>query len=342
MKASVIFRYGGPEVLTYGEIPDPEVRPGQVLVRVKAVALNHLDLWVRGGLPHLRISFPHVLGADIAGVVEAAGPGVDDLPPGRPVLLQPALSCGRCEACLSGRDNFCRRYAILGENTRGGYAELIAVPRESILPFPSALSFEEAACIPLTFQTAWQMTVTRARVRPGETVLVNGAGSGVTVAAVQIARLCGATVVVSSTSDAKLERIGPLGADHLVNSRRASLSAEVKKLTGGRGADVVLDHVGGALWEENLKALAWGGRLVTCGATAGPEVTVDLRQLFFKQLQLLGSTMGSRGDLWEVLRHVERGALRPVKGEVFDLKDAAAAHRRLEAGEQFGKLVLVP
>jgi NADPH:quinone reductase-like Zn-dependent oxidoreductase len=342
MKATVLFKHGGPEVLEYTEIPDPRPGPGEVLVRVKAVALNHLDIWVRGGLPHLKISFPHLLGSDIAGVVEAPGPGVADLAPGAKVLLQPARSCGHCQACLSGRDNFCRQYAILGENTTGGYGELIAVARSSILPYPDPMSFEEAACIPLTFQTAWQMVVKRAKVGPGDVVLLGGAGSGVTIAAVQIVKLFGGLAVVSSTSDEKLEKIRRLGADHVINSRSGSISAEVKKITGGRGADVVVDHVGGVLWAENAKSLAWGGRLVTCGATSGPEVKVDLRQVFFKQLSILGSTMGSRADLWEAMKHVAAGRLRPVLDSTYALKDAQEAHRRLENGLQFGKIVLVP
>lgn len=342
MKATVLYKHGGPEVLEYRDIPDPEIRPGEVLVRVKAVALNHLDVWVRGGLPHLKISYPHLLGSDVSGVVEATGPGVSDLEKGRKVLLQPARSCGHCHACLDGRDNFCRDYAILGENTGGGYGELIGVPRSSILPYPDSLGFEDAACIPLTFQTAWQMVVKRASVRPGETVLLNAAGSGVTIAAVQIVKLFGGVAVVTSTSDEKLEKIRAYGADHCINSSSASVSAEVKRITAGRGVEVVIDHVGQALWKENVKALAWGGRLVTCGATSGHEITADLRQVFFKQMSILGSTMGSRADLWDVLGHVGRGALKPARDMTFALKDAAEAHRRLEKGLQFGKIVLVP
>jgi NADPH:quinone reductase-like Zn-dependent oxidoreductase len=342
MKATVLYKHGGPEVLEYRDIPDPEAGPGEVLVRVKAVALNHLDIWVRGGLPHLKISYPHLLGSDIAGLVENPGPGVDDLDRGQKVLLQPARSCGHCHACLAGRDNFCRQYAILGENTGGGYGELISVPRSSILPYPEPMGFEEAACIPLTFQTAWQMVVKRAAVRPGETVLLGGAGSGVTIAAVQIVKLLGATAVVSSTSDEKLEKIRAFGADHCINSGKGSLSGEVKRITSGRGVDVVVDHVGQALWKENMKALAWGGRFVTCGATSGHEISLDMRQVFFKQMSILGSTMGSRADLWDVMSHVRSGALKPARDMTFPLKDAAEAHRRLERGLQFGKIVLVP
>jgi NADPH:quinone reductase-like Zn-dependent oxidoreductase len=340
MKACVLDEHGGREKLQIRDVPAPEPGPGQVLVRVRAVALNHLDIWVREGLPHLRLEYPHILGSDIAGVIEGWGPGVEDLEMGTRVLLQPAVSCERCSSCLSGRDNHCRSYAILGENTRGGYAELIAVPRSSLLPYPEPLGFEEAACIPLTFQTAWQMAVRRAGVRAGQHVLVHGAGSGVTVAAVQICKLLGATVTVTSTSEAKLERIAELGADHLILSTRDRVSSRVKKLTDGRGVDVVLDHVGGPLFEESLRSLAWGGTIATCGATAGHAAEVDLRQVFFKQISIVGSTMGRKGDLFEVLPHVRSGRMRPVLDEVFALDDAARAHERLEAGRQFGKIVL--
>ncbi len=341
MKACVLDEHGGRERLEIRDVPDPEPGPGQVLVRVRAVALNHLDIWVREGLPHLKLDYPHILGSDIAGEVAGWGPGVTGLERGRRVLLQPAVSCEQCPACLSGRDNLCRSYAILGENTRGGYAELIAVPRSSILPYPGDLPFEQAACIPLTFQTAWQMAVRRARVRAGQTVLIHGAGSGVTVAATQICKVLGATVIVTSTSAGKLGRIAELGADHAILSTEQRISAEVKKLTHGRGVDVILDHVGEPLWAENLRSLAWGGTIATCGATGGPQVAVDLRQVFFKQIALCGSTMGRRGDLLEVLPLVEAGRLRPVLDRTFPLERAAEAHARLEAGEQFGKIVLV-
>jgi len=340
MKACVIAEHGGRDRLEIAEIPTPEPRAGQVLVRIRAVALNHLDIWVREGLPHLRLEYLHILGSDIAGEVDGWGEGVDDLEKGQKVLLQPALSCERCEACLGGRDNLCRSYAILGENTRGGYAEHIAVPRSSILPYPEGLEWHEAACIPLTFQTAWQMVVRRAGVRAGQTVLVHGAGSGVTVAAVQICKVLGARVIVTSTSGEKLERIRDLGADHVVLSTEQSVSGEVKRITGGRGVDAVLDHVGAPLWKENLKSVAWGGTIATCGATGGAVVDVDMRQIFFKQIALVGSTMGRKSDLHEVLRLVARGRLRPVLDRVYDLDDAAAAHERIEAGEQFGKIVL--
>ncbi len=340
MKAVVLHEHGDRNKLLLEDIPDPVPCPGQVLVRVRAVALNHLDIWVRQGLPHLKLEYPHILGSDIAGTVEGWGPGVKGIEKGAKVLLQPAISCGHCRACLEGRDNLCRSYAILGENTRGGYAELIAVPRSSILPFPEPMPFEEASCIPLTFQTAWQMAVRRARVRAGQTVLIHGAGSGVTIAAVQICKVLGATVVVTSTSAAKLERVAALGADHVILSTEKKVSAEVKRITGGAGVDAVLDHVGKPMWAENLASVRWGGTIATCGATGGAEVGFDLRQVFFKQIRIAGSTMGRRGDLFEVLGLMAAGRMRPVVDRVFPLAEAAAAHERLEAGVQFGKIVL--
>jgi NADPH:quinone reductase-like Zn-dependent oxidoreductase len=341
MKACVLDEHGGREKLQIRDVPDPEPGPGQVLVRVRAVALNHLDIWVREGLPHLELDYPHILGSDIAGEVQGWGPGVTGLQTGQRVLLQPAVSCEQCPACLSGRDNLCRDYAILGENTRGGCAELIAVPRSSILPYPGDLAFEQAACIPLTFQTAWQMAVRRAGVKAGQTVLIHGAGSGVTVAAVQICKVLGARVIATSRSADKLERIAALGADHTILSTEQKVSTEVRTLTGGRGVDVILDHVGEPLWSENLRSLAWGGTIATCGATGGARITVDLRQVFFKQIALCGSTMGRKGDLLEVLPLVEQGRLGPVLDRTYPLEQVAEAHARLEAGEQFGKIVLV-
>jgi NADPH:quinone reductase-like Zn-dependent oxidoreductase len=342
MRAMAMAGHGGPEVLRMTDLPDPVAGPGQVVVRVRAVALNHLDVWVRKGWPGLQLAMPHVLGADVAGVVEGVGPGVDGMKPGDEVVLNPGVSCGRCEACLSGRDNLCRRYGILGEHLPGGYAERVAVPAANALPKPRRLSFEEAACLPLVFLTAWHALVARARLAAGETVLVQAAGSGVGSAAVQIAKLLGARVVATAGSDAKCERARALGADHAVNYEREDFLAAVKGLTGRRGVDVVFEHTGKATWERSLLALVNGGRLVTVGATTGFDPPTDLRHVFYRQLSVLGSTMGSKGELFQVLRFVEEGRLRPVLDRVLPLSEAAAAQQVLARREQFGKIVLVP
>ncbi len=340
MRAVTLRSHGGPEVLKLEELPDPVPGPGEALVRVRACGLNHLDAWVRKGLPNMKLTYPHILGGDISGTVVETGPGTGREWRGRDVLLQPGLSCGTCAACASGSDDMCPDYAILGEDRPGGYAELVVVPRENLLPKPARLSFEEAACVPLVFLTAWHMLVARARVRPGETVVVMAAGSGVGSAALQIAKMWGATVIAAAGSDAKLEKARALGADHGINYTRENLLERIRELTGRRGADVIADSVGASQWEAMVRALARGGRLVTCGATSGYDARTDLRHLYFRRLSLLGSTMGSRDELREAVRHVEAGKLLPVLDAVFPLERAAEAHRRLEGRDVFGKLVL--
>jgi len=342
MKAMAMRAHGGPEVLKLEELPDPVAGPGQVLVRVKAVALNHLDIWVRKGWPGLKLAWPHLLGADVAGVVEALGPGVAGAAPGDEVVLNPGVSCGRCKMCLLGRDVECRAYAILGEHTGGGYGELLAVPAQNLLPKPRNLSFEEAACVPLTFLTAWHALVARARLRAGETILVHAAGSGVGSAAVQIARLVGATVIATAGSPWKCEAARSLGAHHAVDYEKQDFLAEVKRLTARRGVDVVFEHVGKSTWEKSLLATAIGGRIVTVGATTGYDPPTDLRQVFYRSISVLGSTMGSKGELFDVLRLVEEGKLRPVLDRVLPLAEAVRAQELLSSRAQFGKVVLQP
>lgn len=340
MKAIVIRSHGGPEVLEPAELPDPQPGPGEVLVRVRACALNHLDIWVRRGLPGRSVPFPHVLGNDIAGEVAALGAGVSGFTPGQHVMLQPGTSCGRCAACLSGEDSLCREYKILGSQIHGGYAEHVRCPTANVIALPDGVSFEEAAAFPLVFLTAWRMLVTRARVRLGEDVLVWAAGSGVGMAAVQIAKLFGARVIATAGSDAKLEKARALGADHVVNHRTQDVVAEVKALTGKRGVDVVVEHVGEATWEKSILALATRGRLVTCGATTGPNGRTELRYVFSKQLTLMGSYMGSKAELLEAAGHFFARRLRSVVHQVLPLAQAKQAHEMMEASEHFGKIVL--
>ena len=341
MHAYRISRHGGPEVLEWGEWPDPQPGPGEVLVRVRACALNHLDLWVRNGVPGHRFPLPLVPGSDVAGEIAALGPGVDDPAPGTPVLLAPATSCGHCARCVAGADHLCRHYAILGEHRDGGYAEAIAVPRRNLLPFPKGLSYVEAAAVPLTFLTAWHMLVGRAALRAGEDVLIQAAGSGVSTAALQMARPLGARhILVPAGSDAKLVKAFQLGATHLINYREQDFGRVVREVTRGKGVEVAIDHVGAETFERTVKALAWAGRLVVCGATSGAEAQLNLRALFFKSLSVLGSTMGSLAELHALLPFVDGGALRPVVDRTLPLAEAPAAQEALGRREVFGKIVL--
>lgn len=340
MKAVVLREHGGPNVLELAELEIPEPGPMEVRVKIAAVALNHLDIWVRRGGPAFRLEYPHRLGSDIAGVIDKLGPGVADVKAGGRVIVNPGLSCGRCQPCLAGADNLCRRYRILGENSQGGYAEYICVPAANIAPYPGDLSFPEAAGSILSFMTAWQMVVRKGGVTPGQTVLVHGGGSGVGVAAIQIAKLHGARVLTTAGSDEKLSKAGELGADVGINYSSEDFVARVKEDTRKRGVDVVIDHVGGEVLAKSILATARGGKIVTCGATAGFEATIDLRHIFFRQVQILGSTMAPKGDLFEVGKHLASGALRPVIDTVLPLERAADAHRLLEERRAFGKVVL--
>jgi len=332
-------QHGGPDVLRYEEAPEPDLAPGDVLVRVRACALNHLDLWARHGLPNVHIPMPHIAGSDIAGeVIGAAATGV---PIGRRVMLQPGLSCGRCEPCLSGRDNECPCYEVLGyRNHDGGYAELVKVPAANLIPIPDEIDFVHAAAFPLTFLTAWHMLVTRAGLNRGEDVLVLAAGSGVGQAAIQIASLHGARVFATAGSDEKLQRARELGASEVIHHYEQDIAEEIKRLTNRRGVDVVIEHVGEATWPQSVRSLARGGRLVTCGATTGRHGTLDLAALFSKQLTIHGSYMGTKGELMRAAHYFFTGQLKPVIDRRFPLGEAAAAHQRMEESSQFGKIVL--
>jgi NADPH:quinone reductase-like Zn-dependent oxidoreductase len=342
MRAVRLHQHGGPDVLVYEQAPDPVPGPGGVLVRVRACAMNHLDIHVRRGIPGMTLPLPHILGSDVAGEVAAVGPGVTGCKPGDTVVVNPGVSCGRCEACLAGDDNLCRQYSILGEHIPGGYAELVAVPEANVLPKPARLSFPEAAAVPLVFLTAWDMLVAGARIRPSETVLVWGAGSGVGSAAIQIAKLFDTRVIAIAGADWKLQRARALGADETINHTTQQVGEEVRRLTGRRGVDVVFEHVGQATWDTSLRALARGGRLVTCGATSGFAAQTDLRYVFARRILIRGTFMGGKGTMYEILRLVDAGRLRPVVHAVLPLEDAPRAHEIVERREQFGKLVLEP
>jgi NADPH:quinone reductase-like Zn-dependent oxidoreductase len=339
MKAVRFHQHGGPEVLRYEDAPDPEINPGEALVRVRACALNFLDVWERRGLEHVTIPLPHISGSDVAGEVVAAP--ASDVTIGRRVLLQPGISCGRCTACLSCRENECPGFELLGYlNYPGGYAEYVKVPAQNLISIPDHIDFVTAAAFPLTFLTAWHMLMTRARLTPGEDVLVLAAGSGVGQAAIQIGLLLGARVFATAGSDEKLERARALGASEVIHHHKQDVAAEIMRLTHRRGVDVVIEHVGAATWANSVRSLARGGRLVTCGATSGPHVEIDLRALFVKQLSLLGSYVGTKGELLRVAQFFFAGQLKPVIDRTFPLADAAQAQRRMEASEHFGKIVL--
>ena len=342
MKAVVFHEHGGIDKLRYEDRPEPVVRDNEVLVRVKACALNHLDIWARVGLPGIQIPLPHISGNDICGEVVSTGRLVTRARSGDAVIVSPGLSCGACEYCLSGRDSMCRSYKIIGYLTDGGYAELVSVPEVNVIPKPEWLKPEEAAAIPLVFMTAWHMLVTRAGISPGEYVLVLGAGSGVGSAAIQIAKLSGARVIATAGSEEKLNLAKTLGADELINHNKQDVAAEARRITEKRGVDVVFEHVGSVTWEKSIKALAVGGRLVTCGATTGYVGQTDIRYLYSRQLSILGSYMASKAELLKVVELVRQGRLKPVVDKIYPLAEAAKAQERMEKREHFGKIVLRP
>ena len=342
MKAVVLKAFGGAENLELQTLPDPVPAPGEVVLRVRACALNHLDLWIRAGLPSAKIKSPFILGCDVAGEVAALGPGVVDVALGGRFAVHPGRSCGKCSSCRDGRESDCPQYGIIGAygGRPGGYAELIAVPVEFLLPIPPTLTFESAAAAPLAFLTAWHMVVTLAELRPGETLLVVGAGAGVATAAIQIAKLCGARVIATSTSKDKLERAKALGADLLIHYPPEELARTGRKLTGGGMVDAVFEHVGGDVLGEALKCLRRSGRLVTCGATKDPVASIDLRYVFDRQLKILGAKMGNLAEMRRVWSLVASGELKPVVDRTFPLAEALAAHEYLAGRGHFGKVVL--
>ena len=340
VKAIVFEKHGGPEVLKYTEAPEPQLGARDVLVRVKACALNHLDLWVRGGLPGVPIPLPHIPGSDISGQVAKVGSEVKRVSPGQKVLLAPGVGCGRCAMCLAGQDNKCPEFSNLGYIHDGGCAEFVRCPEVNCFPYPEKLNWEQAAAVPLVFQTAWHMLIGRAQLRPGEQVLVLGAGSGVGSAAIQIAKFFGCRVIATAGSEEKLAKAKELGADETIHHHKEKIRDAVRKLTAKRGVDVVFEHVGTATWDDSFASLSPGGRLVTCGATTGFDAKIDLRFLFVKQLSVLGSYMGTKDEFATVLRLVAAGKLKPIVDRIFPLAECGAAHEYLESGAQFGKVVL--
>jgi NADPH:quinone reductase-like Zn-dependent oxidoreductase len=340
MKAVRIHQFGGPEVLMYEDVPDPQPRKDQVLVRVRACSLNHLDLWVRKGLPGIKL--PHIPGSDVTGEIVEVGEYLTGFKVGQRVLLAPMHYCGHCEKCVAGLQNQCREFTVLGNGVDGGDCELFAAPAANVIPIPDWLDFNQAASVPLVFVTAWHMLVGRAGIRPGQTVLVLGAGSGVGIAAIQIARMFHCRVITTAGDENKLAKGRELGADFGINHYNQKISDEVRKITDKDGCDIVFEHVGAATWDESVKSLKSSGTLVTCGATTGSNVAIELRHLFARQLSLLGSYMGTMGELHEVLKHVFAGRLKPVVDRVFPLREIRSAHEYLEKSQMFGKVVVNP
>ncbi|VAX27281.1 Alcohol dehydrogenase [hydrothermal vent metagenome] len=346
MKAVRFHAFGGPEKLLYEDAAKPIAGPSEVLVQVKACALNHLDLWIREGVPAYNTPLPHISGCDVSGVVDALGTEVagevSEIEVGSRVFIAPGLSCFKCAYCLSGADHLCDSYQIFGASTDGGYAEFVKVPQKNVIPIPDTLSFEDAAAFPLTFLTAWHMLISRAALRPGQDLLVLAGGSGVGSAAIQIGKLAGARVFATASSAEKLARAQEMGADFLINHSEGNFAKTVLKLTKGRGVDVVFEHPGPLTFGKSLFSLAKGGTLVTCGATTGPKVDLDLRYIFSRELNILGAKMGRRAELLHVAKLVGQGKLKPVIDSVFPLSEARVAQEKMVSRKLFGKVLLKP
>ena len=342
MRAAVIKQHGPPESISFEDRPVPSPDVMQVVVKVKACGVNHLDIWVRRGVPGHKFPLPLVPGSDITGVVDKVGAGITRFKSGDRVIVDPSLSCGYCSYCQSGRSQLCGDWGLLGETADGGCQEYLAVHERQVHILPKQLTFEQGACIPINFVTAWQMLVGKARIQPGETILIHGAGSGVSVACIQIAKMHGLQVFITSSSEEKLQRARLIGGHRFINTSKESCREAIRNLTAKQGVDVVVDHVGEATIMDSIRCLKRGGRLVSCGATTGSELKIDWKHVFFKNLALLGSTYGSRGDFIEVLRHFDSGKLTAVMDSTVKLADLARAHAAIEERKVFGKIVALP
>ena len=342
MKAVVFNQHGGPEVLQYVDVPDPKPGPGEVLIEVKATSINHIDIFLRRGMPGIKVPLPKIVGSDAAGVIRELGRDVSGLTSGQRVVINPGITCGRCEFCSAGFGSQCVSWAMVGENRDGAYAEFVVVPAHIVLPIPDHISFEEAAAAPLVFLTAWSMMVGKGNIRPGEDVLILGAGAGVGTAAIQIAKLVGCRVFATASNAEKLQRAKELGADFLINYTTEEFDKAIRDLTNKRGVDIVVDYIGADTWVRSLRSARRGGRVLTCGATTGFAPQTDLRHIFFRQVQVLGSTMGSHREFLDVMKCVFRGQLKPVIDRVLPLPEARKGHELIEQRAVFGKIVLVP
>lgn len=340
MKAVVFHEHGGTERLVYEDFPDPKIDDNEVLVKVKACAINHLDIWIRQGIPAYKLTLPHISGCDVSGIVEEAGKNVEDIRVGDRVIIAPGISCFKCDPCIAGNDNLCDSYKIFGAGTQGGYAEYTKALAKDIIPMPNSMTFVEAAAFPLTFLTAYHMLVTRTNLRPGENVLIIAAGSGIGTAAIRIATFLGARVIATVGSEEKVEKAQAMGVEDVINYNQEDFSKKVLDLTGGNGVEVVFENVGPETWEKSIRCLAKNGRLVTCGSTSGPEVQVSLRTLFMRQLSISGSIMGTRRELMDIVKLFLTGRLRNTIDSVFELKDARKAQEKMLQRKNFGKIVL--
>jgi NADPH:quinone reductase-like Zn-dependent oxidoreductase len=342
MKAVVFHQHGSPDVLQYEDAADPRPARGEVLIEVKATSINHIDVFLRRGMPGIQVKMPKIVGSDAAGIIREVGPDVTGLAIGQRVTINPGISCGRCEFCAAGFGSQCVAYAMVGENRDGAYAQFVVVPAHIVLTIPDSLSFEEAAAAPLVFLTAWSMMVSKGNIRPGEDVLILGAGAGVGTAAIQIAKMTGCRVFATASSKEKLDRARQLGADFVINYKSDEFDKKIRDLTGKRGVDVVVDYVGADTWVRSLRSARRGGRVLTCGATTGFAPQTDLRQIFFRQVQVIGSTMGSHREFLDVMKCVFQGELKPIIDRVLPLRDAAQGHQLIEDRKVFGKIVLTP
>src|SRR5262245_3609977 len=342
MKAVLFHAHGGPEVLQYEDAPDPKPGRGEVLLEVKATSINHIDIFLRRGMPGVKVPLPKIAGCDASGIVREVGGDVIGLKNGDRVTINPGISCGHCEFCAAGFGSQCTTYRMVGEHTDGSYAELLKVPAHIVLPIPDSLTFEAAAAAPLVFLTAWSMLIGKGKLQPGEDVLILGAGAGVGTAAIQIAKLVGCRVIATASSNEKLEKASALGADILINYKKEEFDKRVRDITARRGVDVVVDYIGNDTWVRSLRSARKGGLVLTCGATTGFAPQTDLRHIFYRQVQVLGSTMGSHKEFLDVMKCIFRGQLKPVIDQVLPLQEAARGHELIESRQVFGKIVLTP
>src|ERR1041385_9161577 len=340
MKAVLFHSHGGPEVLRYEDAPDPKPGRGEVLIEVKATSINHVDIFLRRGMPGVKIAFPKIAGSDASGIVRELGLDVTRLKVGDRVVINPGISCGHCEFCAAGYGSQCTTYTMVGEHTDGAYAELLKVPAHVVLPLPNSMSFEAAAASALVFVTAWSMLISKGNIRPGEDVLILGAGAGVGTAAIQIAKLAGCRVIATASTDDKLEKAKAIGADILINYKTEEFDRRIRDITARRGVDVVVDYIGNDTWVRSLRSARKGGRILTCGATSGFAPQEDLRHIFYRQLHVIGSTMGSEREFMDVMQCIFRGQLRPIIDRILPLSEARRGHELIESRQIFGKLVL--